>query len=261
MTWRLAAAALATLFGLCLCATDLAARPLGQIRERGSILLCANPNALPWSAKHGPRRGIQIELADALARQLGVGLEIGWVVLSYHVPRVDCDLVLDSIVDPEVQRERRVKLSRPYQRGGVVLAFRPGLAPLAGEDALTPALRVGAMVGSYVRLRLGQRGIGTIPYTFEDELIADLGSGALDVAAVSPTGVGYYNLTHPEAAVTAVAAFAGVPELNWTVAAGLRKADPALVEAVDRALDALIADGTLQRIYDGYGVELRVPER
>ncbi|SMF82375.1 amino acid ABC transporter substrate-binding protein, PAAT family [Tistlia consotensis] len=261
MIWRLAAAALAALLGLCLYATDLAARPLDQIRERGRLLLCANPNALPWSARNGERHGIQVELADALARQLGVGLEVGWVVLSYHVARVDCDLVLDSIVDPEVQRERRVKLSRPYQRGGVVLAFRPGLPPLAGEAELTPALRIGAMVGSYVRLRLGQRRIGTIPYTFEDELIEALGRGELDVAAVSPASVGFYNLGHPEAPVTAVAAFAGVPELNWTVAAGLRKADAALVESVDRALDRLIADGTLQRIYAAYGVALTVPER
>lgn len=261
MTRRLLAAVIAALLGLGATAPELAARSLASIKERGSILLCANPNALPYSAKTGEKRGVQVELAQALAEQLGVALEIGWVVFSFHVRRVDCDIVLDSIVDEEVQRERRVKLSRPYHRSGVALAFRPGLAPVASDSELTPDLRIGAMVGSFARLHLGQRQLGTIPFAFEDELLDALGKGEIDVAAVSPASVGFYNLGHPDAPLTAAMAFGAVPELNWSVAVGMRKADDALVDSVNQALDRLLADGTVRRIYAGYGIEQRMPER
>lgn len=54
------------------------ARPLGSIKERGKLLVCANPNALPFSSKNGERRGFELELGEALAKELGVALEVGW---------------------------------------------------------------------------------------------------------------------------------------------------------------------------------------
>ncbi len=56
-----------------------------------------------------------------------MALEVGWVVFPNQIFAVDCDIVLNSIVDAEAQGERRVKLSRPYQQSGVALAFRAGL--------------------------------------------------------------------------------------------------------------------------------------
>ena len=239
--------------------TSLSARPLSSIKERGRLLVCANPNALPFAAKNGERHGVQLELAKALADQLGVPLEVGWVVFPNQIFAVDCDLVLDSIVDAEAQGARHVKLSRPYQQSGVALAFRPGLAPVASYTDLKPGLRIGTMVSSVARVYLGQREIATIPYAFEDEMVEALGKGELDVAAVSPATIGFYNLTHPDAPLQAAMAFAGVPDLNWTVAVGMRKADDALVDSVNAALNKLLADGTVQRIYASYRIEQHAP--
>jgi len=252
-------AGLAAAFALIAAAPDLQARPLASIKERGRIMLCANPNALPFAAKKGERRGVQLELAKALADQLGVALEIGWVVFPNQIFAVDCDIVLDSIVDAEAQGERRVKLSRPYQQSGVALAFRAGVEPVASYAELKPGLRIGAMVGSLCRVYLGRRDVATIPYTFEDEMMEALGKGEIDVAAVSPATIGFYNLIHPSAPVKATMAFAAVPELNWSVAVGMRKADDALVDSVNEALDKLLADGTVRRIYASYGIEQRAP--
>ena len=86
-----------------------------------------------------------------------------------------------------------------------------------------------------------------------------LGKGEIDVAACSPATIGFYNLTHAEAPVQATMAFASVPELNWTVAVGMRKADDALVDSINAALNKLLADGTVQRIYASYGIEQHAP--
>ena len=167
--------------------------------------------------------------------------------------------MLDSIVDAEAQGERHVKLSRPYQQSGVALAFRPGIAPVASYAELKPGLRIGTLVSSIARVYLGKHDIATIPYAFEDEMIEAHGKGEIDVAAVSPATIGFYNLTHPSAPVKATMAFAAVPELNWSVAVGMRKADDALVDSVNAALDKLLADGTVRRIYASYGIEQRAP--
>lgn len=259
MKGRLAAVALTTALALLASATALSARPLSSIKERGRLLVCANPNALPFAAKKGDRRGVQLELAQALADQLGVALEVGWVVFPNQIFAVDCDIVLDSIVDKQVQDERHVKLSRPYQQSGVALAFRPGVAPVASYEQLAPGLRIGTMVSSLARVYLGQHGVASIPFTFEDEMVEALGTGEIDVAAVSPATIGFYNLTHPRAPLGVSLGFATVPELNWAVAVGMRKADDALVDSINTALDKLLADGTVRRIYADYGIEQRVP--
>jgi len=254
----LAACGAAAAVGL-LAAASLQARPLALIKERGRIMLCANPNALPFSAKDADRQGLQLELAKALADQLGVALEIGWVVFPFQASRVDCDIILDAIVDKEVQEERHVKLSHAYQRSGVMIAFRPGVEPATDLANLKPGLRIAAMVGSMAQAWLGQRGVPTIPFTFEDDMMAAVGSGEVDAAVVSPASAGFYNLTHPAASLQLARVFDAVPELNWSLAIGMRKADDALVDSVNGALDKLMADGTVDRIYASYGIEHRVP--
>ena len=99
-----------------LAATPAAARTLEAIRARGAITLCAHANALPFASRSESLPGFQVEIARALARQLGVGLDVAWVTMLYQRSSVNCDIVLDAIVDPQVQEDSPVKVSKPYQR-------------------------------------------------------------------------------------------------------------------------------------------------
>jgi ABC-type amino acid transport substrate-binding protein len=235
------------------------ARPLDSIRNRGILLVCANPNALPFSSKTGDRRGFELEFGEALAKQLGVKLEVAWVVFPFQLGRADCDVVFDAIVDRESALERHVRLSKPYQVSGVAIALRPGLSGVTGFADLKKGQRVGAMVGSLASVTLGQKGLPTIPFTFEDEMIEALAKSELDAALVTPASVGYYNLLHQDAPLTLVRAYENQPELSWEIAVGMRKSDDALVAAVNEAIDQLLADGTINRIYASYGIELGLP--
>jgi polar amino acid transport system substrate-binding protein len=236
------------------------ARPLDSIMARGKLLVCANPNALPFSSKSGDRRGFELELGEALAKELGVALEVGWVIFPLHVSRVDCDILFDSIVDRETAEDAHLRLSRPYTTSGVAIALRPGLEGIKGFADLKKDQRVGAIVGSLARVRLGQKGLQTIPFTFEDEMLEALGKGELDAALATPATIGYYNLLHKDAPVTQVLDDS-MPELRWEVAIGMRKADDALVAAVNTALDRMLADGIVHRIYAGYGIDQSLPAR
>ena len=241
-----------------LSAPPVAARTLAEVQARGVISMCANPDSLPHSSNKPDTPGFQIEIGRALANALGLQLQVDWIVARMRAGLVDCDMLLDTIADPEAQRAP-VKLSKPYQRSGVALALRAGSGAVQGFQDIAPDQRVGVMVSSLASMLLNQRGMRTVPYAFESDMVIDLAKGELDACAVSPASVAYYIHTHPDSGLRYVHAYDAEPELRWNLSIGLRRSDDALLDAVNSALDNLIHDGTLARIYAYYGVDYRQP--
>ena len=255
---RWLAASLAVWLALLL-AAPASARTLAEVRARGTISMCANPDALPYSSEKNDTPGFQIEIGRALAQALGFPLEIDWIVPRVRASLVNCDMLLDTIAAPDVDRGP-VKLSHAYQKSGVALALAPGNEAVHGFGDLTPGRqRVGVMVNSLASVILGRRGLRTVPYSFESDMVQDLARGEIDGAAVSPATIAYYIQVHPESHLAYVNAYDTESELRWNLAVGLRRSDDALVDAVNAALDKLIADGTIERIYSRYGVQYRKP--
>jgi polar amino acid transport system substrate-binding protein len=233
------------------------ARALEDVKSSGTIVLCAHPNSLPFASKEGKRHGFQVELAEALAHQLGVKLTRNWVITAVDVFRTECDIVMDSIADRQAQSESGLQLSKPYRRSGVTLAVRAGDKTRSLDD-LGPR-KVGVLTSSIAAMTLNKRGIETVPSLFEDEIMDMLADGEVDAAAVTPISAGYYNLNHPKGKFRLVPAFDGEPDLSWNVAVGMRRPDAELRQAIDDAVTRLVADGTVKRIYARYGVQVQPP--
>jgi polar amino acid transport system substrate-binding protein len=242
-----------------LSAVPAQARSLQAIVERGTLTLCAHPDALPWASKTGALPGFQIELAENLAARLGVSLTREWVISALQYRRVDCDVVFDAISSKDSSVEAGLRLSRPYQRSGVMLAVRDGAA-VASLDDLKAGGRAGVLVGSLVAMTLGKRGVAITPFVQEGELMAALADGDIDAAAITPTAIGWYNMVHPQAHIRAVPVFANDADLNWNLAVGMIGPDDRLRERIDAALADMLADGTVARVYARYGIAPRPPE-
>jgi polar amino acid transport system substrate-binding protein len=242
-----------------LAVVNASARSLESIRQRGAITLCAHPNALPFASRHGDVPGFQVEVARALAARLGVSLEQRWVVNTFQYRRADCDIVLDAIADRAMLAEVGLRMSQPYHRSGVTLAVGPK-STVASLAELTAGQRVGVQVGSIASMMLGKRGVKTSPFAFEDDIMDALAKGEIDAGAVTPAAVGWFNKTHPDGRVRRIAAFEDEPDLNWNVAVGMIGPDEKLRQEIDAALQALLADGTMTRIYARYDIELRPPQ-
>ena len=234
------------------------ARPLEEIRARGEISVCANPNALPYASDKPETPGFQIEIARALAQQLGVKLHVDWIVPRYRASAVDCDMLMDSIVRPDVQAPA-LKLSVPYHASGVALVFGPGKKTVATYRELPAGMKVGVMMSSVASLIVSKTPASMVPFGFEDDLVTAVGKGEVDAGAISPATAGYYNLKNPDRMVTVVHAEDSEPDLRWLVAVGLRRADEALVTAVNGALGKLLRDETIGAIYKKYAVDHRNP--
>jgi polar amino acid transport system substrate-binding protein len=252
------AAALGACLALALAATAASARTLAEVKALGAISVCLNPDALPYSSDKPDTPGFQLELAREIAKGLGLTLNVDWILPRRRANIVNCDMLLDSVANPQIQ-QGRVLLSRPYQTSGVALGLSRGAAPITDYHQLQPGQKVGVMVGSVASVVLGKAGKSISPYSFQNDIVEDLARGELYAAAVSSASMSYYLRQHPDSGMTLAYAFDGEPDLHWAVSVGLRKSDQALVEAVNEVLDKLIADGTLTAIYQRYGVEHRVP--
>jgi polar amino acid transport system substrate-binding protein len=249
------AATIATISGL----TDAAqARSLDTIRSVGAIGLCAHPNSLPFASKAGDPPGFQVEMGQALARELGVSLKLDWIITVYQIRSADCDIIMDAIADREAQGETNLRISKPYYRTGVALAV-PSASKLTSFKSLDEHTKVGVQVGSMAAMILSQRHVPTSTFGFEVDSLEALSNHEIDAAAVTPAVAAYFNLTHPDHAVRILGLDESEANLNWNVAVGMVRPDDPLRDAIEGALERLRADGTVDRIYRRYGVELQSP--
>src|SRR5215813_2439547 len=235
------------------------ARTLDTIRSLGVVGLCAHPNSLPFASKTADPPGFQVELGQAMARELGVSLKLDWIITQYQMRSADCDIVLDVIADREAQGETNLALSKPYYRTGVALAV-PSESKLTSFKSLDEHTKVGVQVGSFAAMVIGQRHVPTSTFGFEVDSLEAVSNHEIDAAAVTPTVAAYFNLTHPDKAVRILDLDESEPNLSWNVAVGMVRPDDNLRNAVDQAVERLSADGTVERIYRRYGVTLQMPK-
>ena len=234
------------------------ARSLDAIRESGALGLCAHRNSLPFASKAGDPPGFQIELGNALARELGVSLRLDWIITQYQMRSAGCDIVLDVIADREAQGETNLRISKPYYRTGVALAVLPS-SQVTSFKSLDEHTKVGVLVGSMAAMTLGQRHVPTSTFGFEVDSLEALANHEIDAAAVTPTVASYFNLTHPDKTLRILDLDESEPNLSWNVGVGMVRPDDSLRSAVDQAMERLKADGTVDRIYRRYGVALQTP--
>jgi polar amino acid transport system substrate-binding protein len=239
-----------------------------RIQDRKELVVSMDPANLPYSAAKGDRPGFDVEIAQALARELGVTLRLAW--LDVHLDTAigkllerECDLTLGAAVEPNAfdgdeELAGKVIYSRPYYGTGYLLVRRAGgpsvrsLAELKGEKSK----RIGAEAGSVADYRLRQRGYFRRLYRNQLAVLKALDGGEIDFGYLW-ANVGWTLRTTPEFKLECVPNYA--PEDRWDVAVAMRAGDDELKRHVDAALGRLIADGTAARALTRYATSYFPP--
>jgi polar amino acid transport system substrate-binding protein len=234
------------------------AASLADIRERGTFAVCAHPDALPYSSQDRVLPGFQLELAEAIAKQLGVRLHVDWIVFTRHARRVDCDATIGSIVkDEEAGPRRGPRLTRPYLESGYVLVIKAASRPVEHLEDIKGG-KIGVEHTSWPHYLLDQRKIPLASYGGSMDILDAVAKGEVAAGLVSDAYAGWYLKLNP-GTVKIADTYVPDKDLRWNVAVALRNADTALVDAVNRALDALTADKTIQTILGRYGITYHPP--
>ncbi len=202
-------------------------------------------------------QGFEVDLGKALceaARLTCIFVVHEWDGMIRGLLRQEYDAIMASLFITE-KRKARIAFSKPYYR--IPASF---IARKDGDIADSrPASVSGKLVGvvadsEHVRL-LEERYPDAIikDYSKLEEATLDLLAERLDLVIGDKLALTRFLETREGACCRLVGDAPFDPEISSPGAAiGLRREDAALKEAFDRALDALIADGTYDRIRAKY---------
>ena len=194
--------------------------------------------------------GFEVELADAIARRLGVRArpaEGAWDKLLELLARGDFDVALNGI---EVAEEKRrvCLLSRPYYAASERLTVRRGDAAAPRTLEALAGRRVGTLPGSLAQRMLERAGAVVLTYEAQNDIYDDLRLGRTDAVLLDEPIARYYGDVQPELETLP----GSLGEVRYAVA--VRHGDGPLLAAIDEALASLARDGTLRRLYQRWGI-------
>jgi polar amino acid transport system substrate-binding protein len=188
--------------------------------------------------------GFEVDIAEALARELGVRAKFhqnDWSNLVPSLERGDFDVVLNGLEDTPARRSR-LRLSRAYFVYGETLAVRPGsvlhtLEELSGR-------RIGTLNQTVAQELLSAHHAEVVLYEGQQEPYLDLLQGRVEGVLLDHVIADRYGCAQPELRCIKQDLARG------TYVIGMRAADSQLATRVDAALSRLIASGELRRILE-----------
>jgi polar amino acid transport system substrate-binding protein len=233
-------------------AAGCAARPapetaLDRIRARGELRWGADeqggePYAFEDPAHGGALVGFEVDLAEGLARALGVRarfVQNDWMTLIPSLERGTFDVAMNGIeVTPALAA--RVTFSRPYYLFTEQLVARRGDTRVR-DLASTAGMRVGTLAGSLSWQLAVRAGAAAVPYDGVDEPFFDLAHDRIDAVLMDDIIVARYIHRHPSLVVVG-----DVADGRYAIAT--RPADRELSAAIDRALADMIASGAWRQV-------------
>jgi mxaJ protein len=216
------------------------------------LRVCADPDNLPYS--NADEAGFENRIARLLADDLHAQLRYEWQPQRRGFVRKTigaglCDVIIGVPVGFE-----RVATTRPYYRSTYVFVNRAD-APRALEsfdDPRLPELAIGVqLVGDDLAATppghaLARRAAHVVGYTVYGEgpaagrAIDDLAQGRLDAALLWGPQAGWFaarSAVPLELKVAAAPAELAAFPFEFSIAVGVRRGDPALLRALDAALE------------------------
>lgn len=234
---------------------------LGDIQQRGSLRWGGDASGGGPYIYQGPQNklvGFEYELVEYLAQQLGLRGEYinwEWENLPLILDRGSIDLVLNGF-EWSAEREQLWSSTIPYYIYKLQLLARSNDNSIQDWDDLTATpgrqrKRIGVLQGSaaerYVESRFGNR-VELKKYPEVTSVMGLVEQGQLDATVQDAPIVTFYGAEFPGLRVV------GEPQAPGYYVGYVRRGDDELRERLNDAISQAIADGTLRRIYEKYGV-------
>lgn len=228
---------------------------LADIQEKGELVIGLDDTFAPMGFRDeaGNLVGFDIDLANAVCEQLGVTATfkpIDWDSKELALSSGTIDCVWNGMsITPE--REEQMSLSQAYLNNKIVIMTKDGVTVNNKEDLAN--YQIGIQAGSAALEAVKADDIydsiqGNITeYPTYDEVILDMEAGRLDCMIIDEVYGGYKN--------EKMGQVFSISDINFgddLYAIGFRKGDTELTQAVNDALNALIANGSAAKISNNW---------
>ena len=227
----------------------------GADAERSSkIVVATDATLVPMSFINDQNQldGFEIDLMRAVAREAGLEMEminVEWAGLLGGVLTRKFNAAISSITILE-ERQKKMAFSIPYLKSGLAIVVRrdtEGVSTL--EDLQGKNMRVGAQRGTTAYFFLQKlSGLHPIGYDLYGHAVLDLIKGEVDAVVGESTGTLYYK--NNDNAIFEKIKMAGeiLTEEHYGIV--MRQQDKELIDAVNRALQTLLKNGTVDKLHD-----------
>ena len=194
--------------------------------------------------------GFEVEIADALAKKLGVHAQMvqnQWDGLVPALERGNFDIILNGLEITDEHRQQ-IAMSAPYYVYSQQIITRKDNNSLTSLASLK-GKAVGTLSGTVAQRLLEQAGgVDVRVYPGQVEPFRDLNNGRIDAVMLDLPIAVYYLTKEPNLKRS------GEPFAPGYYGIGIRKEDETLVLALNKAIAELQADGTLEKIYRRWDV-------
>ncbi len=245
-----------------------AAADLDKIRPTGKLSVAVYDDFAPWSGKSG---GIDQELADAIAKKLGLKLSLipfpagedisddlrNMVWKGHYLGIGPADLLMHMPVDRSVMiKNDQVEIFAPYYRDTVQLVRNlkaipdfDGVGSLEGKKLGAEKVSISAMVllgESSLRDRVSIYASGV-------EAVEKLKAGEVDAVVATRAEIESVLRGDPAFEVTE-APFPRLPRKGWVIGMSVKKENTELARAVQQAVNELFESGEMAALFARHGV-------
>ncbi|MBK5398236.1 MULTISPECIES: cystine ABC transporter substrate-binding protein [Pseudomonas] len=232
----------------------VAGEQLQKIKDAGVINVGLEGTYPPFSFvdADGKLTGFEVEFSEALAKELGVKVKLQptkWDGILAALESKRLDAVINQVTISE-ERKKKYDFSEPYTVSGIqALVLTKKAAELNIKSAADLAgKKVGVGLGTNYEQWLKDNQPKAIIKTYDDDptKFQDLRVGRIDAILIDRLAA----LEYAKKAKDTTAAGEAFSRQEAGIA--LRKGEPELLAAVNKAIDKLRADGTLKKLSEKY---------
>lgn len=238
----------------------------GEIVDRTTLRVCADPNNLPYSNDRG--EGFENRIAELVGEELDVPVEYTWFPQTIGFVRMTlganrCDLIIGVATTNELMQN-----TNPYYRSSYVIVHRPDVGLETGrlDDPLLQILRIGIQPRTPVATIAARYGLLDGAKTYKlvvdtrlekpvRDMVQDVVDGEIDVGLTWGPLAGYWaKQIDPSLVVRPVAAGRGVERTDYRISMGIRRGEPDWKLQLNEILSKRKDD--IEAILHDYGVPL-----
>jgi polar amino acid transport system substrate-binding protein len=233
------------------------------VQTAGKILFCSDLTSPPidYVDSNSKPTGSDVAIGEAIAARLG--LQAAWSNISFDglIPALQanhCDAILSQLFDKPARREviNMVDYMNSSQSILVAAGNPKGIKSLADLSGDKVAVEDGTTIQSLLATQndtfkaAGKPPITIVVFPKDTDALQQLQIGQVDAYGTTLESASYYIVKAPNTFEVA-----GDPFNKILTGVGVGKDNTVLTDAIQKALDAMKADGTSLKILTQYGLQ------